>query len=98
MDIKWDKRKSKKLQAERGLSLEVFADMIANKDYIAIVKNPARDKQSICLCMFNDYIHVVPFVRDRKRNTIVLKTAFPSRKYQKLYGGDTSERSETGQI
>jgi len=95
MNIKWNKRKSKQLQTGRRLSLEVFAKMIAEGDYIAEMKNPARDGQSIYLCIFNDYVHVVPFVRDNKEN-IILKTVFPSRKYQKIYGGDTSERSEAG--
>ena len=88
--IVWDKKKNNLLVRERGLSLETFALMIAKRKHIAVIDNPARDGQFICICRHDDYIHAVPFVLDRKGD-IVLKTVFPSRKYQKVYGGESNE-------
>jgi hypothetical protein len=34
----------------------------------------------------NDYIWLIPFITDEDDN-IILKTAFPSRKFNKKYGG-----------
>jgi len=68
----------------------VFAEMIAEDEYVAAFKNPNRDDQKIVLCRYRNYIHVVPYVTDMKGN-IVLKTVYPSRKFQKQYGGQDNE-------
>jgi uncharacterized DUF497 family protein len=84
--IIWDAEKNKKLAAERGLSLEEFAALILENKYCAVLKNPARQGQKIFIVLWRGYTYVVPFVLDKDKN-IVLKTVFPSRKYQKIYGG-----------
>ena len=86
MQILWDNKKNEKLIAERGLSLDIFASLILEKKYLAILKNPARAEQKIFILPFQDYTYVVPFVINEEHN-IVLKTVFPSRKYHKIYGG-----------
>jgi uncharacterized DUF497 family protein len=86
MQIVWDEEKSRKLILERGLSFEKFAELILEKKYHAILKNPSRAEQKIFIIPYLDYTYVVPFVTDNKQN-IVLKTIFPSRKYHEIYGG-----------
>jgi hypothetical protein len=86
MDILWDAGKSAKLKAERGISLEEIAAMILQKEYVDIVKHPQRPGQWMFLLPIKGYMHVVPFVIDPDGN-FVLKTAFPSRKFQKRFGG-----------
>ncbi|HCC37361.1 MAG TPA: toxin [Treponema sp.] len=86
MQILWDKEKNHKLIAERGLTLSIFASLILEKKYLAILKNPAREGQRIFIIPYQNYTYVVPFVIDDSQN-IVLKTVFPSRKYHKIYGG-----------
>jgi uncharacterized DUF497 family protein len=86
VQIIWDRDKNNKLIAERGLSLENFATLILEKKYTAILKNPVREGQKIFVISYKDYTYVVPFVLDDKQN-IVLKTVFPSRKFNKIYGG-----------
>jgi len=86
MQILWDNEKNRKLVAERGLSLEIFASLILEKKYLAILKNPSRIEQKIFIVPFLNYTYVVPFIIDSNQN-IVLKTVFPSRKYHKIYGG-----------
>jgi len=85
MDILWDKAKSKKLKERRGVSFEHVAQLILDKKYVAILENSARPGQMVFVIPYKDYTYVVPFVIDKEDN-IVLKTAFPSRKFHKLYG------------
>jgi len=93
MQILWDSEKNRNLIAERGLSLEIFASLILEKQYIAILKNPSRQEQKIFIIPFQNYTYVVPFVIDSEQN-IVLKTVFPSRKYHKIYGGKNENSSK----
>ena len=86
MQIVWDEEKSRRLILERGLSFEKFAELILEKKYHAILKNPSRAEQKIFIIPYLDYTYVVPFVTDENQN-IVLKTVFPSRKYHEIYGG-----------
>ncbi len=86
MNIVWDEEKSKKLKAERGVSLEEVATLILQQEYFDILKHPKRPGQRVFIVPILGYIHVVPFVMDKDGN-IVLKTVFSSRKFQKRYGG-----------
>lgn len=86
MNVLWDERKNEKLKQTRGISFEEIAIMILEKKYVRIVKHPKRPRQRIFLLPIQGYIHAVPFVFDHERN-IVLKTVFPSRRFNKKYGG-----------
>ncbi|MDR1453784.1 MAG: toxin [Candidatus Margulisbacteria bacterium] len=86
MQIIWDPEKNKKLNAERGIALAELAIIILERRYLAVLKNPARPGQRIFVLSYHGYTQAVPFVFDSERN-IVLKTAFPSRKCHKIYGG-----------
>ena len=83
----WDIEKNKKLISERGISFEQVEKIILDNKYIDILENPTRETQDIFIINLNDYIHIVPFVIDDKDN-IVLKTVFPSRKFNKIYRGN----------
>ena len=83
--ILWDERKNLKLQIERKISFEEIAQIILRKEYIDILKNPSRPNQKLFVLKFNEYIWAVPFLIDEQDN-IVLKTAYPSRRLQKIYG------------
>jgi len=86
VNIIWDEDKSVKLKAERGISLDEIALLILKKQYIDVVKHPKRPGQWMFILPINAYIHVVPFVLD-SNGDVVLKTAFPSRKFHKRFGG-----------
>jgi len=86
VNIIWDAEKSDKLKAERGISLEDIAALILEKRYVDIVKHPKRPGQWLFVLPIKSYVHVVPFVIDAAGN-FVLKTAFPSRRFHKKYGG-----------
>ncbi|MCF8262341.1 MAG: BrnT family toxin [Melioribacteraceae bacterium] len=88
--IIWDERKNKKLKAERGISFEEVEEIIKQDKYLDIIENPSRASQDVFVVKINNYIHLVPFVLDDKSN-IILKTIFPSRKFNKIYGKKDEE-------
>ena len=75
-----------KLLKERGISLEDVAELILQRRYIDVLRHPKRIEQYMFIIPIKGYIHVVPFIIDGESN-IVLKTAFPSRKFHKKYAG-----------
>ena len=87
MDVVWDEEKNAVLKRERGISFEEIAGMILDRDYLDIVENPTRENQQYFILTLRDYTWVVPFLIDDSE-TIILKTAFPSRKYHRRYGGN----------
>jgi uncharacterized DUF497 family protein len=85
VNIIWDENKNNKLKEERGISFDEVAELILQKKYKTIVKHPKRPLQRIFLIPINGYIHAVPFVIDDEKN-IILKTIFPSRQFNRIYG------------
>ena len=87
MNIIWDDEKNNWLILNRSISFEEISDKIINKDYIEILENPSRKDQQYFILKINDYTWVVPFIINKNKQ-IVLKTAFPSLKFHKKYGGN----------
>ncbi len=84
MHIIWDDKKNEWLIINRDISFEEIAELILNKNYIDIIENPTRENQQYFIMKIMNYTWVVPFVIDEEER-IVLKTAFPSRKFHKKY-------------
>jgi uncharacterized DUF497 family protein len=84
MNIIWDDDKNSWLQLNRNISFEEITEKILNKSYIEILENPAREDQLYFIMEIDNYTWVVPFIINEK-DEIVLKTAFPSRKYHRKY-------------
>ena len=59
-------------------------------DYIDLLESPARPDQDIVVLSIHGYTWVVPFVVE-DGNTLFLKTAYPSRKFHRRYGGRDAE-------
>ena len=91
--IRWDEDKEAWLVHERGVSFQEIADIILQGDYLDILEHSGRPNQYIFVLRLHDYVWVVPFTIDDEE-TIFLKTAFPSRKFNKRYGG-IHERKQT---
>ncbi len=83
--IYWDDNKNKKLIAERNISFEEISEIILQEQYLDILENPNRENQMLFILRLHDYIYVIPFIIDDDEN-ITLKTAYPSRKFNKIYG------------
>jgi uncharacterized DUF497 family protein len=85
MNIIWDQNKNEWLILNRGISFEEISDKILNTDYLEILENPTKEGQLYFIMKFDNYTLVVPFLIN-KSDQIILKTAFPSRKFHKKYG------------
>ena len=74
--------KSEKLAIERGLSFEEIIALIEAGHVVDVLDHQDKyHKQKIYLLDVNGYLWLVPFVETE--DEIFLKTAFPSRKYNK---------------
>ena len=82
--INWNSEKSRILKIKRGVSFEEIAYLIESGQIIGIEENPGRSDQKMYVLEIGNYAVLVPFVENDEE--IFLKTAFPSRKYTKLYG------------
>ena len=87
MDIVWDERKNEWLKSTRSVSFEQIAGMLLDRQYLDIVEDPTRQDQQYFVMNIQSYTWLVPFVIDAD-DRLILKTAFPSRKYHRLYGED----------
>lgn len=90
MRVTWDNDKAKKLLRERNISLEEIAELLMNKQILDILENPRRPNQMMFIVSYKNYTHSVPFIIDA-HGTIVLKTAYPSRKHHKHFGDKSHE-------
>jgi len=64
---------------------EAEAEILAGR-LLDIIPHPTRPNQHIYIIRLRGYAHAVPFVTDEEGN-IFLKTIYPSRDFQKHYGG-----------
>ncbi len=83
--IYWDEDKNNKLITEKNISFNEFSEILLREEYLDILENPNRKDQLIFIICLQDYIYAVPFIIDENEN-IILKTAYPSRKFNKIYG------------
>ena len=87
--INWNSTKNRQLIAERGVSFEDIVFCIQQGGLLDDLEHPNSDKysgQRIFVVNIDDYVHLVPYVENRKE--IFLKTVIPSRKATKQYLGE----------
>ena len=82
--LNWNPVKNEWLKRERGIAFEEIAYLIESGQIIGIEENPGWPNQKMYILEIDNYAVLVPFAENDKE--IFLKTAFPSRKYSKLYG------------
>lgn len=79
VQFRWDPDKDDKLRRERGVGYEELLD----GKFVGIVGHTTRIHRTLMLIEYDGYIWVVPYVLEGEVR--FLKTAYPSRKYTKLY-------------
>lgn len=87
--INWNSTKNHQLVAERGVSFEDIVFYMQQGRLLDDIEHPNRKKypeQRIFVINVDGYVHLVPYVEDRKE--IFLKTVIPSRKATKQYLGE----------
>lgn len=82
--LNWNSEKNEILKRERGISFEEIAYLIESGQIIGIKENSGRPNQKLYILEIDNYAVVVPSIESETE--IFLKTAFPSRKYAKIYG------------
>ena len=87
MDLVWDPEKDEWLRSQRFISFGEITAKIQAGEYLDIIDNPSRPDQHYFILTIRAYTWVVPFLFD-ELDRIVLKTAFPSRKFHRKYGGE----------
>jgi len=86
MNFKWNVEKNNLLKIERDVCFEDVVALIYDDRVLDIIKHPNSEKypnQYIYIVLLNNYVHMVPFVRDD--HEIFLKTIVPSRKMNRIY-------------
>jgi uncharacterized DUF497 family protein len=81
--IIWDDEKNNALKEERGLSFEAIVIAIERGNLLATRQHPKRVHQKIFEVELDGYVIVVPYIENK--DSIFLKTAFHSRKANKLH-------------
>ena len=84
----WNKEKNNILKKERDISFEEIVICINENKVIQILYHPNKKKypnQRMYLINYRGYVYVVPFVENKEKEEIFLKTIYPSRFYTKLY-------------
>ena len=86
--VNWNSTKNQQLIAERGISFEDIVFYIQQGQLLDDIVHPNSKKypeQRIFVINVDGYVHLVPYVENRKE--IFLKTVIPSRKATKQYLG-----------
>lgn len=86
MDFHWSESKDRELQERRGISFRTIEAEIKEGHVVDIIQHPRRPNQRVVLLDRGGYIWAVPFVEESD-GRVFLKTAFPSRKFTRMYGG-----------
>ena len=87
--INWNSTKNQQLITERGISFEDIVFYLQQGQLLDDIEHPNSNKypeQRIFVIDVDGYVHLVPYVEDRKE--IFLKTVIPSRKATKHYLGE----------
>ena len=85
--IYWDDAKNIKLKSERGFGFEAIVVAMERGHLLVSREHPKYTHQRIFEVELDGYVVVVPYVEDEEK--IFLKTAFCSRKANKLHKGES---------
>lgn len=87
MKFDWNLDKNELLKKTRGFGFKDIIFYIENGFVIKDAEHTNKEKypnQRIYYININDYIYQVPYVVNRKNNSIFLKTIIPTRKWTKI--------------
>lgn len=88
--INFNEEKNQLLKESRKICFDDIVNAIEQKKLVGNIphfKKKEYPNQFLFLVNIDDYIYVVPYVMNKNKNEIYLKTVYPSRRFNKLYGG-----------
>lgn len=85
--FRFNQEKNEVLKATRGVSFEDILVKIREKKVLADIDHPnsKRSNQKVYLVAVDNYVYVVPYVLNKQKQEIFLKTLYPSRVFTKKY-------------
>lgn len=89
-DFEYSKDKNAILKETRGVGFEEVEEAIKSGDLLDDVKHPRKARypvQRMLVVKIGGYAYLVPYVVDKKRKKLFLKTLYPNRKATKKYLG-----------
>jgi len=87
--INFSEEKNQLLKATRGVSFHDVVLVIKNSKLLDDINHPSHKKthQKIYVVEIDSYAYAVPYVINKQKNEIFLKTIYPSRVFTKKYLG-----------
>jgi len=83
--IEFSEEKNLILQETRGVSFNDVIKAIEKNKILDDLENKNYPNQKILVIKVKNYIYAVPYVVNKKKQTIFLKTVYPSRVLAKKY-------------
>ncbi len=83
--IEFSEEKNLILQETRDVSFDDVIKAIENKKILDDLKNKNYPNQKMLVMKIENYIYAVPYVVNKTKKTIFLKTVYPSRVLTKKY-------------
>ncbi len=86
-ELRYSEEKNQILKATRAISFEEVISCLAQGKLLDDKSHPdpSKSHQRIYIVQIDIYAYVVPYVIDRIKEEIFLKTVYPSRKYTDKY-------------
>ena len=95
--INFNEEKNQLLKESRKVCFDDVIDAVERGKLVGNIKHFNQrlyPSQFLFLVDIDTYIYVVPYVVDKKNETLHLKTVYPSRKYTKLYEEAKNEKNK----
>ena len=85
--IHFSEEKNQLLKATRGIGFDEVIQHLTSGDLLAEKMHPnkSRSHQRLYIVKIESYAYVVPFIINEQKEEVFLKTAYPSRRFTKLY-------------
>lgn len=86
-DIKFSEEKNQLLKATRGICFADVLDVLEEKHLLDNIAHPNKkySHQRMFVIEFNNYVYAVPYVINKEKKEIFLKTIYASRVLTKNY-------------
>ena len=85
LKIEFSEEKNLLLQETRGIGFDEVIKAIENERVLDDLKNKNYPRQKVLVVKIKNYIYAVPYVVNKKKGKIFLKTVYPSRVLTKKY-------------
>ena len=94
--FKWSERKNEWLKRERSISFEEVAFHINRGNVLDVLPIPRYPNQDMYVVRIRNYVWIAPFIQEN--SNVFLKTAYPSRKANRIYLTDGMRNGEERQL